>query len=440
MKFLLFFFIVTIAYISSYTYASPVELKAPPDTLVHNNVFINKTYKKGIKTVLIHKKGWELSFPIIDLNNEEEKIKLSFDELGNNIKDYSWKIIYCNMDWTQSELEPIEYLTGFFEGYIQEYSLSKNTTYNYINYNIDFPNDDVNFEKSGNYIVQIFEQNNPSQIVLTRRFYVINKKVHIKGNIFKQPLQNNSNNQRVNFILNYDNNEIIDPYANLLTTIIKNGESLISTKTILPSKTGINELGFENKKEISFPGGNEFRHFDIKSLKFLSDRIEKIDYIESSYNVILRPDIPKTNIEYNFKNDLNGKSLIKLENSDRSNIEADYCKVIFRLNAPLNLNKGDYYVYGSLSDWKTSDKCKMTFNESKQQYTLTLILKQGYYNYQYVFKSEGLSIDKTNQWFSVEGNYYQTENDYFLLTYYKNPTDLTDEIVGFAKINSNSNF
>lgn len=439
MKFLILLFKFSLITIFVSNYALFTNLRYQPDNRGQNNIFINKTYKQGIKTVLIHKKGWELSFPIIDLNNQKEKIKLSFDELGNNINDYSWRIIHCNMDWTQSELEPIEYLSGFLEGDIQEYSLSKNTTSNYINYSIDFPNDDVGFEKSGNYIIKIFEQDNPSRIVLTRRFYIIDKKVHVKGNIFRQPLRSNSNNQRVNFTLNYNNNEISDPYTNLLTTIIKNGESLISTKNISPSKTGINELGFENIKELSFPGGNEFRHFDIKSLKFLSDKLEKIDYNESSYNVLLRPDVPNTNIEYNFKNDLNGKKLIKLENSGRSNIEADYCKVIFRLRTPLNLNKGNYYVYGSLSDWGTSDKYRMTFDESKQQYTLTLVLKQGYYNYQYVFKSEGLTIDKTNQWFLIEGNYYQTENDYFLLTYYKNPTESSDEIVGFTKINSNSN-
>ena len=409
------------------------------DKQVQNQILINKIFKQGIKTVLIHKKGWELSFPIIDLNNKEEKIKLSFDELGNNINNYSWQIIHCNMDWTQSELEPIEYLSGFFDGDIQEYSLSKNTTYNYINYHIDFPNDNVSFEKSGNYIIKIFEQNNPSQVVLTKRFYIIDKKVHVKGNIFRQPLKNKTNNQRVNFTISYNNNEISDPYSNLLTTIIKNEQSLISTKNISPSKTGINELAFENIEELAFPGGNEFRHFDIKSLRYLSDMLEKIDYKDDSYNVILRPDISKSNVEYNFKNDLNGKRLIKLENSDRSNIEADYCKVIFRLNTPLNLNNGNYYVYGSLSNWETSDTYKMTFDELKQQYTVTLILKQGYYNYQYIFKSEGLAIDKINQWFSMEGNYYQTENDYVILTYYKNPSELSEELVGFVKINSISN-
>lgn len=398
----------------------------------------NNTYKNGIKTVLIHKQGWELSFPIINLNNEDEKISLSFDELGDDTNDYSWQIIHCNMDWTQSELEPIEYLSGFFEGDIQDYSLSKNTTVNYIHYHISFPNNDVTFQISGNYIVNVFEQNDPSQIVLTRRFYIVDKKVDVHGSVFKQPLGINTNNQRINFSVGY-NNEITDPHSNLISTVIKNNESTISTKDIFPSKTGISKIGFENIKELSFAGGNEFRHFDIKSIKFVSDKINKIEYSGSFHKIILRPETPEIRNNYTFKNDLNGKKLIKLENSNKSNIEADYCQVVFYLNTPLNLNIGDYYVYGALSDWELSDNNKMTFDNTKQCYTLTLFLKQGYYNYQYIFKSEGLVIDKANQWFSVEGNYYQTENDYHILTYYKNPSATSEELVGFVKINTDLN-
>ncbi|RLD75801.1 MAG: hypothetical protein DRJ10_14635 [Bacteroidetes bacterium] len=379
-----------------------------------------------------------MSFPIIDLNNEEEKIHLSFDELGSDISDYSWQIIHCNMDWTKSELEPIEYLNGFFDGYVQDYSQSQNTRVNYINYSVDFPNDDVSFQISGNYIIQIFEQNDPSKLVLTQRFYVLDNKVRIKGNVFKQPVISVINNQRVNFTISYDN-EILDAYSNLKSTILKNNGSNISTSKIFPSKVGVNELGYENIQQLSFHGGNEFRHFDIKSLKFLSDNLEEINLKEKVFEVLLRKGVLETNEKYNFKDDLNGKRLIKLENSEESNINADYCYVVFRLNAPLNLNRGSYYVYGALSNWKTADKHKMVFDELKQQYILTLFLKQGYYNYQYVFKNEGLSVDESAQWFSVEGSHYQTENDYFVLTYYQNPTGLSEELVGFVKINSNSN-
>ena len=426
----LFIFIIYIN-ITPYIYISAQIPTENPQT----KIWENKTFKKGIETALIYKAGWEMSFPIIDMNNNEEKIILSFDELGSDINDYSWQIIHCNMDWTQSELEPIDYISGFSDGNINDYSTSVNTTIDYINYQVSFPNDELSFLKSGNYIIKIFEQGEAEQIVLSRRFYVIDKKTYLSGDIFRQSVSSIYNNQRVNFTINFDD-EIIDPYSNLVSFVVKNSESTISTRNISPSMVGGNQLSYKNINELAFPGGNEFRHFDIKSIKFLSDMLERIDYTDNIYKVYLRPGTILKDVPYSFKNDINGKRLIKLENNDNSNTEADYCKVIFRLNAPLNLQNGNYYVFGELSNWHTSDKYKMAFDASCQCYTLSLFLKQGYYNYQYIFKSDGLSVDETAQWFSVEGNYYQTENDYYILTYYKNPSEYSEELVGFTKINS----
>jgi len=426
-------FITSIIYLCllPYIYVSAQAENKNNDT----KLWENKIYKKGIETVLIYKTGWELSFPIIDLNNDEEKITLLFDELGSDINDYSWQIIHCNMDWTQSELDPIDYVSGFSEGSINDYQTSRNTTVDYINYQVNFPNDDLRFQKSGNYIVKIFEQNDAEQIVLSKRFYVVDKKARISGDIFQQSVASIGKNQRVNFTINFDN-EIINPYSNLVSMVLKNSTSGISTKNISPSMLSNNQVSYKNINALAFPGGNEFRHFDIKSIKFLSDMLERINYTDNIYKVYLRPSIILKDAPYHFKNDINGKRLIKLENNDNSNIEADYCEVKFRLDAPLNLQNGSYYVFGALSDWNTSDNFKMYFNETCQCYTLSVFLKQGYYNYQYVFKNEGLSIDETAQWFSVEGSYHQTENDYYILTYYKNPSEYSEELISFAKINS----
>ena len=393
----------------------------------------NKTYKSDIKTVLIYKKGWELSFPIINLHDDEEKIVLSFDELGNNINDYSWQIIHCNADWTKSELEPIDYLSGFFEGDIQNYQQSKNTTVNYINYKIEFPNEDVEFQKSGNYIIKIFAEDDPTNIILTRRFYIIEKKIELTGQINKIPLLNNSKNQQINFNIKYDNN-IEGAQNNIISYIIKNGESSISTRNISPNKFALNIIGYQNIEKFSFAGGNEYRHFDIKSFKFSSSQVESIGYSSNVRQINLRIDETKKDIEYRFNNDINGKRLIKLENNENSNIEADYCNVTFRLKTALNLNKGNYYIFGELTDWQFLDEYKLIYNAKEQFYSVNVLLKQGYYNYHYIFKSEGFEIDELSQQFSVEGNKFQTENEYYILSYYKNPSEQYEELIGFKKI------
>ncbi len=400
-------------------------------------IFENNTIKKNIKTVLIYKEGWQLSFPVININNEDEKIILSFDELGNSTGNYSWKITYCNKDWTVSNLDAIDYIEGFQKGYISDYQLSKNTKVNYINYKVTFPNDDMQFIKTGNYGIIIYENDDPEQIVLTRRFYVNNSSTRISGSIFKQPVANITNNQTVNFTIEY-NQDLIDPASNISATIIKNNEDQISTDNISPSKFTTNQIAFEHIKTISFPGINEYRHFDTKSLKFLSDKIEHIENADKYYKVLLRPDEILSGEKYTYKPDLNGKRFIKLENNEQSDIEADYCMVTFRLNAPINLNAGNYYVYGALSDWKIKDEFKMEYNE-KGYYTVSVLLKQGYYNYRYIFNTEIQNIAEDASKFYAEGNFYQTENDYYILCYYRNPNDLCDELIGFAYINTEKN-
>ncbi|MCF6243010.1 MAG: DUF5103 domain-containing protein [Bacteroidales bacterium] len=400
----------------------------------NSQTFKNQTFKKNIETVLIYKEGWQLSFPIISLTNEDEKITLSFDELGSKINDYAWTIKYCNSDWSESKLDVIDYIDGFSDGSVSDYTLSRNTKLNYVNYKLSFPNSDLRFRKPGNYIIIIYENNDPEQIILTRKFYVINPKVQIKGNIFKQSVSSIAKNQTVNFTIKYPD-DIINPVDKLVSVIIKNGEEKINSKGVNPSRLSTNEIAFEHIQSLSFQGANEYRHFDIKSVKFLSDKLEKIENSDKYYKVQLRPDEILSEKKYNYKPDINGKRLIKLENSKQSDIEADYCMVSFRLQAPINLNNGDYYVYGALSDWRISDKFKMKYDD-RGFYVANIFLKQGYYNYRYIFNKVGMNIADDAQILSAEGNFYQTENDYYILTYYRNPIDMCDELIGFLHLNT----
>jgi hypothetical protein len=256
----------------------------------------------------------------------------------------------------------------------------------------------------------------------------------MKGNVFKQSVSSVSKNQTVNFSIKYSEN-IVNPSENIVSVIIKNGEEKINTQGITPSRLTISEMAFEHIQKLSFQGANEYRHFDIKSLRFLSDKLEKIENFDKYYKVLLRPDEKLSEEKYNYKPDINGKRLIKLENNEQSCIEADYCMVSFRLQAPINLNRGDYYVYGALSNWGISDKFKMQYDE-RGFYKAQIFLKQGYYNYRYIFKNEGLNIAESAQLLNAEGNFYQTENDYYILCYYKNPIYMCDELIGFLHLNT----
>jgi hypothetical protein len=70
----------------------------------------------------------------------------------------------------------------------------------------------------------------------------------------------------------------------------------------------------------------------------------------------------------------------------------------------------------------------MTYNEETAQYEAIVKLKQGYYSYQYLMVDEN---GKTS-FVPTEGNFYQTQNQYQVLVYYRSRTDRSDRLIGYA--------
>jgi hypothetical protein len=394
-------------------------------------VYENKIYKPGIKTVLIYRKGWELSFPIINLNSKEQ-IELIFDELGNEPGDYSWSIIHCNMQWEKDDLEPIQYLSGLETGDITEIYFSQNTMVNYINYRLNLPNKNCRITKSGNYLILIHERNNPEKVILTQRFYVIEPQSEISA--YVDQLKTNIKeglNQRLNIEINYNESELTDPIENLSLKIYKNQGFEKNYRGIRPSAISGNILKYQKNDELCFTGGNEFRHFDIKNTKFLSDRIQKTEKKAEGLNIYLTLDENRYNSPYRFEPDINGQKSIKLENNDQSSIMADYSFVNFYLDTEIAIEKGDYYIFGAISDWSFNDSCKLTYDYIAKMYSAKLFLKQGYYNYQFLFKTDDKFYDSDQYIYKVEGNHFQTENEYQILAYYADMNESYDKLVGY---------
>jgi len=398
----------------------------------------NKVYKESVKTVLIHKKGWQLAMPIIELG-KDEKISLQFDEIGAEIHDYSWSVVHCNSNWQQSDLNAIEYIDGYQESRVENYSFSQNTLVNYINYSIEFPNDDFQLTISGNYVVKVYEQDKPEKLVLVRKFYVFENLVQVNAQVDRLNVKvKDGLNQRLNIELNCDN-EIENPAETVSLRVQKNNGVVKDFSSVKPSFINGNLIKYQTINDLAFAGENEYRHFDIKNFRFLSDRLLTVDKQIDINHVYLRPDMDKSMEGYDFKHDLNGRRTVKLENNDKSNIMADYCYVHFQLDKKLSLENGDYYIYGGLTDWSYQKAAKMKFDFKTGKFTGKLYLKQGYYNYIYRFKSTDEMFDNEEYACKTEGNYFQTENEYNIFVYYKDYSVSYEKLVGYTTINSVKN-
>ncbi len=393
----------------------------------------NYIYKENIKTILFHKQGWELTYPIINLNSED-KLKLSFDDLDGDIKDYYYTIIHCDANWQPSDLLPADYIEGFIENQIQDYKYSFNTLYRYIHYNLIIPNENIQPKISGNYILKVYEDYDETNLVLTKRFVIVEHKVTISANVKRATLLDlRKSSHEIDFTLSYSAYSINNPYRDIKVVIAQNNRWDNVITNLKPLFVKYNELVYDYEEDNVFSGGSEYRYFDIKSVRYQSDRIWKIHYEKPYYHIYLFNDEKRTFKIYYFYQDLNGKCFIKVQEGEDSEVEADYVYVHFTLPYDSPIIDGNIYVFGGLSDWSFNTNNQMKYNFDKKAYELTLLLKQGYYNYEYVHLKDGSKVaDNT----FIEGSHYETENDYIIYVYHRDVNSRYDKLIGFEIVNS----
>ena len=386
-----------------------------------------------IKSVRLHREEWNLSYPIIKLGSGE-KLVLHFDRLGETIETYYYTFIHCDKDWNPGSVFESEYLDGFTENQIQDYKMSFNTTVNYTHYSLSFPNDDVSFKISGNYIIKVYPFGEPDEPIITKRFMVSEGTAEISASILRSKLTGYYlTGQQIDFRVNHSSLDILDPYNTVFSTILKNGRWDNARTNLKPDFTSNYSLEYNGITDLNiFPAGSEYRYFDIKSIRYQSEYVKTIENIFGYYHVKLRESENRAAKPYFYWQDFNGKYYIAYQEGIDPHTDADYVYVYFTLPSGLPVDK-DIYIYGELSEWQMDGKNKMKYNTERGAYECRLLLKQGWYNYMYAVKSK----DQSESIFSkFEGDHYETENDYLILSYYRDPNGRYDRLIAHKIINT----
>ncbi len=393
----------------------------------------NQIINNSIHTVMCHKEGWPLSYPMISLNTDE-KIELSFDDLTKDSKNYYYSILHCDRDWNPSNISEQEYLVGINQNPILDYQFSFNTTVDYVHYNLKIPNEDINLNYSGNYIIKVYEDFNSDEPVLIQRFMVVEQRVQVNAEIrYAMNAAVLREQQDINFTIRYDNFDISNPLDEVKVSVFQNHRMDNAIHNIKPQFIKPNELVYNYNREIVFEGGNEFRWLDLRTYDFKVEGIYDIQFHEPFYHLDLKPSSPRNNKSYFFQNDFNGRYVIETRENRAPDTEAEYVMVHFYFPRTEPYAGGDIFILGGLSNWKLNNESKMRYNPDFKRYEKTLLLKQGFYNYMYAFKPN--QLEKATVGF-IEGSYSQTENDYLFLVYYRNISDHYDRLIGAAQKNS----
>lgn len=397
----------------------------------------NHTYKKNIKSVQLINKAAEMSAAMIRFNSEDQ-LRLGFDDLDGGYQNYSFTIVHCNADWKPSDLSYNEYVNGFTDNPITDYGYSSGIiTQRYTHYTLFFPNENMVILKPGNYLLKVSLDNNPDNLVLTRRFLVYENAVYLSGS-FKNgaTLTDQVSKQGINLSVQYPNYDIRNPFE-LQVMLLQNGRWDNSISGLKPVFLRDKEVSYEySDGQNEFNGGSEFRNFDMKSIRYRSAHMSDIKTIDNQIHVYLTDDEKRSRQRYSFANDIDGRYLVKITEGTNSDVEADYCYVHFFLPYPVAETGGDIYILGALTDWNCKNINKMKYNEIRKGYECILFLKQGYYDYEYVILSDGSNIPDDTV---IEGSHFETENDYLILVYYRPPATNYDRLIAVKRMNSTKN-
>lgn len=403
-----------------------------------NYYYENAVHKDYIKTVQMYRAGFELSYPILTLG-EDAKLLFKFDDLSDESRNYFYTVIHCDVNWNESYIDQSEYLSGFTENPLLDYKLSFNTTFNYTNYQLVLPNDNMSFNYSGNYVLVVYEDSDKEKVIITQRFYIVEPRVDIQGSVHRatnDPYE--GPNQEIDFVITHNNVLIENPMKDVKVVLMQNGRWDNAIRNLKPLYMRGNRLEYDYQKENVFAAGNEFRYFDNRSNRYNGEYVASTDFHQPYFHKTLMTDEIRSNKDFFKYKEMNGKYTVESQDEEvrDPDTECDYTFVHFTLPLPSILLGGTVNVFGALTDWNANKSNEMAWNFDTSVYELSMLLKQGYYNYQYVYVPEGsLVADHTN----LEGSFWETENDYQLFVYYSDFAARYDRLVGYRLFNSDEN-
>ena len=383
--------------------------------------------KDFIKTIQFSGLQQNNAFPIVALN---EKILLKFDDLNGDEADYYYKISYYNHDWSPSTLFKNEFIDGFDNIRLDNYTTSFNTLQTYTHYQLELPNEDIQFKISGNYLLEVFT--NANELAFSRRFCIYQSLSSVQVGIYRaQNMDRFNSHQSVHFAVTPYQQSFRNPDQNIKVVIIQNQQWDYIITGLKPQYFSGKTLEYSYDIPAQFEGGNEYFYFDTKDLRVTSPNINfirRVDLYESYLNV----DIPRMYSQYAYAPDINGKFEIRnIMGPGDPDTHADYSYINFSLAADYQLNGEEVFIYGNFNNYLLNDFNKMYYNPSLEVFEGVLLLKQGFYNYKYVSK-KGNTLIKN----SLSGSHSLTENDYLVLVYYRILGEQYDALIGVGNASS----
>ena len=397
----------------------------------------NINYKPEVQTVLLYADGDQLNEPIIPLDDMMGRLTLSFDVLNGQGDVLNYTFIHCTNDWYPTDIQRVQYASGFESDRVDDFAFSRNTLVDYVNYQLVFPREDLVPLISGNYLLIVYgDDMSEENIYLTRRFMVLDEKAHVGASVPRYPddltLTDTHQQLDVRVAMGNISSGNVQQYTNL--TIKQNGRWDNMVEGLKPSFVYPDYLSYEHEPLTVFPGINQFLRFNICNFYFQSENLAHIRQTDDYFEIDIATLEPRRHKAYTTYQDIHGEKVIYVEKTGEDpSTEADYARVNFFYQCESPYLDEDVYLMGAFNDWQFNERSRMEYDARYRGYFVSLLLKQGYYNFMVT------TLDRNSYEVSTEltdGNFWETNNVYHLYFYYFNAIKGYDELIGYSVVNS----
>lgn len=395
----------------------------------------DRTYNDSIKSVQFHISNVPLSLPVLQLNGGQQ-LTLRFDDLTSEYQDYTYTVIHCDRNWQPTDVPQPEYIDGFLEENIMNYDFSFNTVQQYIHYSFTFPNSNFRLKISGNYLLMVYKDFDREKPIITRRFRVYEDLVEVDARIRVPMIINKRRtHHQLDVVVHHPDFDIRNPIGDMSVHIQQNYRWDNIKTDMKPIFIKNEKVIYDNMGEVLFEGSNEYRWIDTRSLRYQPENVDNIWFDKDSMknHVFLRPDKAFNKDNYRTVPDVNGAFSIGIREGNDPNRDADYSYVHFRLAHPEPIMDGGLYIYGGLTEWQVKPAHRLEYNYRDGVYEGSMFLKQGYYNYQYMYLKDGETEGQTEL---IEASFYDARQIYTFYVYHMQMGSRYDRLIGHDIISS----
>lgn len=370
--------------------------------------------------------------PVLMLDSGDE-LTISFDEITESNSYLRYSLMHCNANWTQSSLVESEFLDGFNFGNVDDYEYSQLAATHYVNYRITLPNDRFRFKVSGNYLLHVYRDDDPDTTLLQARFMVSESTATVTADVLGvTDIDYNDAHQQVSVAVDATNAKVEDVFNDMMVYVSQNGRLDNEVMVRQPLRVSGKTAYYEHLRPLIFPAGNEYRRMETVSTTYPGMNVESVDYYDPYYHATLTTDYPRSADKYIYDQTQSGRFFVREYNSSNSDTEADYVVTHFTLDAP-ELPGKYIFLDGDFTSRRFDPQSLMTYNRATGRYEKTLLLKQGAYNYQYLTVDAGSSNSAAST-SVIEGDFYQTRNEYLVKVYTRRRGERYDRLIGVTTV------